>query len=67
MNVLVYIIHTVCDLHAFDLCVPCQPNEFDDCRFDVSVNDCVWYLRADSLDEKTKWIDALEYFKVIFP
>lgn len=41
-----------------------QPHEFDDCRFDVSVNDCVWYLRATSPEEKQQWIDVLESFKV---
>ncbi|XP_022837316.1 collagen type IV alpha-3-binding protein isoform X1 [Spodoptera litura] len=41
-----------------------KPHEFDDCRFDVSVNDCVWYLRATSPEEKQQWIDVLESFKV---
>ncbi|CAH0590157.1 unnamed protein product [Chrysodeixis includens] len=41
-----------------------KPHEFDDCRFDVSVNDCVWYLRAASPEEKQQWIDVLESFKV---
>ncbi|CAH2234201.1 jg16650 [Pararge aegeria aegeria] len=42
-----------------------KPHEFDDCRFDVSVNDCVWYLRALNPEEKQQWIDVLESFKVI--
>ncbi|KAI5633556.1 START domain-containing protein [Phthorimaea operculella] len=41
-----------------------KPHEFDDCRFDVSVNDCVWYLRAANPEEKQQWIDVLESFKV---
>lgn len=40
-----------------------KAHEFDDCRFDVSVNDCVWYLRATDCDERQKWIDALEAYK----
>ncbi|XP_045501753.1 ceramide transfer protein isoform X2 [Colias croceus] len=41
-----------------------KPHEFDDCRFDVSVSDCVWYLRASNPEEKQQWIDVLESFKV---
>ncbi|KAJ8925974.1 hypothetical protein NQ315_009829 [Exocentrus adspersus] len=41
-----------------------KPHEFDECRFDVSVNDCVWYLRASSIDSKQVWVDALESYKV---
>ncbi|KAI8419943.1 hypothetical protein MSG28_008560 [Choristoneura fumiferana] len=41
-----------------------KPHEFDDCRFDVSVNDCVWYLRAANPEEKQQWIDVLESFKM---
>ena len=41
-----------------------QPHEFDECRFDVSVNDCVWYMRAESPEEKQKWLDFLEAHKV---
>jgi hypothetical protein len=26
----------------------------------VAVNDCVWYLRANSVEEREKWICALE-------
>ncbi|XP_041373633.1 ceramide transfer protein-like [Gigantopelta aegis] len=36
------------------------PHQFDECRFDVSVNDSVWYLRAESVDERQQWIDAVE-------
>lgn len=36
------------------------PHDLDDCRFDIRVNDCVWYLRANNNEERTKWINALE-------
>lgn len=35
----------------------------DDCRFDVSLNDCAWYLRADSSATKNHWIDVIDSFK----
>ena len=41
-----------------------QPHEFDECRFDVSVNDCVWYLRAETPEEKQRWVDVLDTYKV---
>lgn len=40
-----------------------RPHEFDECRFDVSVNDCVWYLRADTAEERQKWVETLETYK----
>lgn len=42
-----------------------QPHELDECRFDVSVNDCVWYLRGETVEEKQRWVDALESYKVM--
>ncbi|XP_060533211.1 ceramide transfer protein-like isoform X1 [Cylas formicarius] len=41
-----------------------KPHEFDECRFDISVNDCVWYLRAESVQSKQTWVDALEAYRV---
>lgn len=41
-----------------------QPHEFDDCRFDVSVNDCMYYLRAPDAETRQKWVDGLEAVKV---
>lgn len=41
-----------------------QPHEFDECRFDVSVNDCVWYLRAETKEDRQHWVDILESYKV---
>lgn len=41
-----------------------QPHDFDECRFDISVNDSVWYLRAQDLDHRQQWIDAIEQHKV---
>ncbi|KAL1115010.1 hypothetical protein AAG570_007833 [Ranatra chinensis] len=40
-----------------------KPHEFDECRFDVSVNDCVWYLRAETPEDKQLWVNTLEGFK----
>ncbi|XP_024081840.1 collagen type IV alpha-3-binding protein isoform X2 [Cimex lectularius] len=40
-----------------------KPHEFDECRFDVAVNDCVWYLRAESPEDKQHWVEILEAFK----
>ncbi|XP_065226191.1 ceramide transfer protein [Planococcus citri] len=36
-----------------------KAHEFDPCRFDVAVNDCAWYLRADTPEEKEQWLQAL--------
>lgn len=35
-------------------------HQFDECRFDVNVNDCMWYMRANSEDERSRWISAIE-------
>lgn len=40
-----------------------KPHEFDESRFDVSVNDSVWYLRAASPEERSRWVDILETYK----
>ncbi|XP_011500037.1 PREDICTED: collagen type IV alpha-3-binding protein [Ceratosolen solmsi marchali] len=41
-----------------------KAHEFDECRFDVSVNDClVWYLRANHPEEKQRWVDVLKSYK----
>ncbi|XP_076854199.1 ceramide transfer protein isoform X5 [Brachyhypopomus gauderio] len=39
------------------------PHEFDECRFDISVNDSVWYLRAEDPDLRHQWIDTIEHHK----
>ncbi|CAG5128563.1 unnamed protein product [Candidula unifasciata] len=36
------------------------PHQFDECRFDVSVSDSVWYLRASTPEERQTWIDSIE-------
>lgn len=36
------------------------PHQFDECRFDVAVNDSVWYLRAGSEEERQEWMDAID-------
>lgn len=40
-----------------------EPNEFDECRFDVRVNDSVYYLRTNEPEERQSWIDSLEAIK----
>ncbi|XP_033749933.1 ceramide transfer protein-like isoform X6 [Pecten maximus] len=37
-----------------------SPHQFDECRFDVTVNDCVWYLRSGSEEERLQWINAID-------
>ncbi|KAJ6643714.1 Ceramide transfer protein [Pseudolycoriella hygida] len=37
-------------------------HEFDDCRFDVSVNNCVWYLRTESTEDRDNWIEVLQSY-----
>lgn len=38
---------------------------FDECRFDVTVGDSLWYLRASNEDERHRWIEALELHKQV--
>uniref|UniRef100_A0A8C4R7H7 Ceramide transfer protein n=1 Tax=Eptatretus burgeri TaxID=7764 RepID=A0A8C4R7H7_EPTBU len=40
-----------------------MPHEFDECRFDISVNDSIWYFRAEDPEHRQQWIDALEMHK----
>lgn len=40
-----------------------QRHEFDECRFDVSVNDCMYYLRAPNAETREKWVDGLKAVK----
>ncbi|KAB7495455.1 Collagen type IV alpha-3-binding protein [Armadillidium nasatum] len=37
-----------------------KPHEIDECRFDVCLNDCAWYLRTSSPEERQQWVDAIE-------
>ncbi|XP_015258927.1 PREDICTED: collagen type IV alpha-3-binding protein isoform X1 [Cyprinodon variegatus] len=39
------------------------PHEFDECRFDISVNDSVWYLRAEDPEHRLHWIESIELHK----
>uniref|UniRef100_S4RXN9 Ceramide transporter 1b n=1 Tax=Petromyzon marinus TaxID=7757 RepID=S4RXN9_PETMA len=41
-----------------------QPHEFDECRFDISVNDSVWYFRAEDPQHRQMWVEALEHHKL---
>ncbi|XP_074388138.1 ceramide transfer protein-like isoform X2 [Zonotrichia albicollis] len=43
------------------------PHDFDECRFDISVNDSVWYLRAQDPDHRQQWVDAIEQHKYTSP
>ena len=38
-------------------------HELDELRFDISVGDCSWYLRAATLEEREKWTGVLESYK----
>lgn len=38
-------------------------HDLDELRFDISVGDCNWYLRAGSVEEREKWVSTLESFK----
>uniref|UniRef100_A0AAQ4P493 Ceramide transfer protein n=1 Tax=Gasterosteus aculeatus aculeatus TaxID=481459 RepID=A0AAQ4P493_GASAC len=41
------------------------PHEFDECRLDISVNDSVWYLRAQDPEHRHQWIDSVELHRTI--
>jgi len=40
-----------------------KSHEFDENRFDIAVNNCVWYLRAETPEDKVHWIDVLQSYK----
>lgn len=40
-------------------------HEFDECRLDISVNDSVWYLRAQDPERRAQWIDSIELHRSI--
>ncbi|XP_003739870.1 collagen type IV alpha-3-binding protein [Galendromus occidentalis] len=41
-----------------------KPHEFDECRFDIGVvNGDMWYLRADDVGTRNKWLEAIESHK----
>ncbi|XP_044030442.1 ceramide transfer protein-like isoform X9 [Siniperca chuatsi] len=41
------------------------PHEFDECRLDISVNDSVWYLRAQDPEHRHQWIDSIELHRSV--
>ncbi|XP_037835543.1 ceramide transfer protein isoform X2 [Kryptolebias marmoratus] len=41
------------------------PHEFDECRLDISVNDSIWYLRAQDPEHRNQWIDSIELHRSI--
>ena len=58
--------YTYCQLKNPEICVLIllQAHEFDECRFDVAVNDCLWYLRCRNAEGRQQWMDTLEFHKV---
>jgi len=38
-------------------------HDLDELRFDISVGDCSWYLRACSVEEREKWVSTFESYK----
>jgi len=48
----------------YNICCLFKAHEFDDCRFDVGINDCLWYLRASSSEERARWMQQMELHKV---
>ena len=57
------VLHTSLKMRIFCSIFRFQPHEFDECRFDVSLNDCAWYLRAETPLEKQRWLDFFEAHK----
>lgn len=37
-----------------------QLHEFDELRFDIRAHDCSYFLRASSVHEKDRWVEAIE-------
>lgn len=37
--------------------------DIDECRFDIGVSDCVWCLRAPSVEECRRWVTAIQEHK----
>lgn len=50
---------------AYILC-NLQLHEFDELRFDIRAHDCNYFLRASSVHEKERWVEAIEANKVSF-
>ena len=50
--------------YQWPLLLSVQPHEFDECRFDISMNDSVWYLRAEDPEQRLQWIESIELHKV---
>ena len=40
-----------------------KENEFDELRFDIGINDSIWYCRAKDREERKSWLDAIELHK----
>jgi len=37
-----------------------RAHDLDELRFDVSVGDCVWYLRAATTEDRERWVQGLQ-------
>ncbi|XP_049541754.1 ceramide transfer protein isoform X1 [Anopheles darlingi] len=44
-----------------------KSHEFDECRFDVAIDQNVWYLRAETPEDKLNWIEVLQSYKTDMP
>lgn len=41
-----------------------KESEVDDCRFEIYVDNLVWYLRTDRKEDRQYWCDVLRSFRV---
>jgi collagen type IV alpha-3-binding protein len=41
-----------------------KESDIDDCRFDIHVNNLVWYLRCENQEDKKNWVEVLKSFRV---
>lgn len=41
-----------------------KESDVDDCRFEITVNNLVWYLRAENPEDKKNWVEVLRSFRV---
>jgi collagen type IV alpha-3-binding protein len=41
-----------------------KESEVDDCRFEIYVDNLVWYLRTDRPEDRRYWVDVLRSFRV---
>ncbi|KAG5678268.1 hypothetical protein PVAND_007958 [Polypedilum vanderplanki] len=41
-----------------------KEHEVDECRFDISVENVIWYLRAENPEDKRNWVEVLKSFRI---